>query len=120
MPSFRVAIDIHAVLPGVMPPEILPLAERILARTHRVEDRSVELTGPKDRPQPQIHLRFYVESLSDEEEDAEAEAAVRALVGELAEVADCGGWVLRRGPGGHWRTIREGIAPPPPEFPVQF
>ena len=118
MPSFRVAIDIHAVLPGVTPPEILPLAERILARTHRVEDRSVELTGPKDRPQ--IHLRFYVESLSDEEEDAEAEAAVRALVGELAEVADCGGWVLRRGPGGHWRTIREGIAPPPPEFPVQF
>ena len=85
MPSFRVAIDIHAVLPGVTPPEILPLAERILARTHRVEDRSVELTGPKDRPQPQIHLRFYV-----------------------------------RGPGGHWRTIREGIAPPPPEFPVQF
>lgn len=122
MPSYRVAVDVHAARPGVAPPAVLPAAERILAATHRVEDRSVELV----RGQPQVHLRFGVAASSDVEEDDEAERAVRRLVAELEEQAVLGAWVLRRGPGGHWRTIREGLAPgagapeDPPPFPVDF
>lgn len=102
MPSYRVALDIHGNKPGVRPEEVLPAAEEILSRTHRVEDRSVELVGM----QPQINLRFGVETSHDRAEDDEAEAAVRRLARELAAVADCGDWVLKRGPGGHWRPIR--------------
>ncbi|WP_370892957.1 hypothetical protein [Janibacter sp. GXQ6167] len=118
MPSYRVAIDIHAARPGVAPPSVLPAAEQILAQTHRVEDRSVELV----RGQPQIHLRFGVSASNDGVEDDEAEAAVRRLVEALAPYAECGRWVLRRGPGGHWREIRSGEAEPqdPPDFPVHF
>ena len=120
MPSYRVAIDVHETRPGVAPAALLPTAERLLAATHRVEDRSVELV----RMQPQIHLRFLVEPTSDVEEDDEAEGAVRRLVAELRRLAVLGAWTLRRGPGGHWRTIREGVAPQDeeetPEFPVDF
>ena len=120
MPSYRVAIDVHETRPGVAPATLLPAAERLLAATHRVEDRSVELV----RMQPQIHLRFLVEPTSDVEEDDEAEGAVRRLVAELRRSAVLGAWTLRRGPGGHWRTIREGVAPQDeeetPEFPVDF
>ena len=56
MPSYRVAIDVHDVRPGVAPESLLPRAEELLAVAHRVEDRSVELV----RGQPQIHLRFLV------------------------------------------------------------
>ncbi|WP_427383053.1 hypothetical protein [Janibacter sp. G56] len=100
------AIDIKDIRPGVAPESLLPSAERLLARTHRVEDRSVELV----RMQPQIHLRFLVPTTSDAEEDDEAEGVVRRLVADLAALATCGAWVLRRGPGGHWRQIREGFA----------
>lgn len=116
MPSYRVAIDVHETRPGVAPPSVLPAAEDILARTHRVEDRSVELV----RMQPQVHLRFLVEPSSDAEEDDEAEGVVRRLVAELGEKAVLGAWTLRRGPGGHWRVIREGFAPGAPDFPVDF
>lgn len=119
MPSYRVAIDVHATRPGVAPPTLLPAAEELLARTHRVEDRSVELV----RMQPQLHLRFLVPTSSDGEEDDEAEGVVRRLVADLGPLAVLGSWVLRRGPGGRWRTIREGVAPPDPEtpeFPVDF
>lgn len=116
MPSYRVAIDVHDTRPGVAPPSVLPTAEEILARTHRVEDRSVELV----RMQPQIHLRFLVEPSSDAEEDDEAEGVVRHLVADLGRYATLGAWVLRRGPGGHWRTIREGVAPGAPDVPVDF
>ena len=119
MPSYRVAIDVHETRPGVAPATLLPTAERLLAATHRVEDRSVELV----RMQPQVHLRFLVEPTSDVEEDDEAEGAVRRLVSELSRSAVLGAWTLRRGPGGHWRTIREGAAPQDeetPEFPVEF
>lgn len=116
MPSYRVAVDVHETRAGVAPPAVLPAAETILGRTHRVEDRSVELV----RMQPQIHLRFLVEPSSDAKEDAEAEGVVRRLVEELGLVAVVGAWTLRRGPGGHWRTIREGVAPGAPEFPVEF
>lgn len=116
MPSYRVAIDVHATRPGVAPPSVLPTAEEILARTHRVEDRSVELV----RMQPQIHLRFLVEPTSDVAEDDEAEGVVRRLVADLGAYARLGSWTLRRGPGGQWRTIREGVAPDGPEFPVEF
>lgn len=102
MPSYRVALDINGARPGVPPEDVLPAAERILARTHRVEDRSVELVGM----QPQVNLRFLVETSHDEAEDDEAEAAVRRLATELTSVAECGDWVLKRGPGGHWRPIR--------------
>ena len=33
MPSYRVAVDVHAARPGVAPPAVLPAAERILAAT---------------------------------------------------------------------------------------
>lgn len=119
MPSYRVAIDVHATRRGVAPPAVLPAAEEILARTHRVEDRSVELV----RRQPQIHLRFLVPTSSDAEEDDEAEGVVRDLVEKLGDIAVLGAWRLLRGPGGRWRTIRDGAAPtepPAPEPPVDF
>lgn len=117
MPSYRVAVDVHDVAPGVAPEALLPRAEELLTRTHRVEDRSVELV----RGQPQIHLRFLVPSSHDAQEDDEAEAGVRALVAALAPVAALGAWTLRRGPGGHWRTIRTGDARDDvEEHPVDF
>ncbi len=121
MPSYRVAVDVDATRPEVAPPSLLPSAERILARTHRVEDRSVELVGR----QPQIHLRFLVEPSHDAQEDDEAEAAVRRLVVALSDLAVLGAWVLRRGPGGRWREIRRGTAagtddPTVGEHPVDF
>ena len=46
---------------------------------------------------------------------------VRALVAALAPVAHLGTWTLRRGPGGHWRTIRSGDARDDvEEHPVDF
>ena len=117
MPSYRVAVDVHGVAPGVAPEALLPRAEELLAVGHRVEDRSVELV----RGQPQIHLRFLVAGSHDAREDDEAEDAVRALVAALAPVANLGTWTLRRGPGGHWRTIRSGDARDGvPEHPVDF
>lgn len=117
MPSYRTAVDVHGVRPGVAPEDLLPRAEELLAAGHRVEDRSVELV----RGQPQIHLRFLVEPTHDAQEDDEAEAAVRSLVAALLPVADLGRWVLRRGPGGHWRTIRGGDAREGlTEHPVDF
>lgn len=104
MPSYRVAVDVHAVAPGVPPETLLPRAEELLARTHLVEDRSVEITGG----QPQIHLRFLVTGAHDAEEDAEAVAAVREMVTALAPVARLGRWRVRRGPGRHWRIIGTG------------
>ncbi|GAA8848094.1 hypothetical protein DUHN55_25490 [Helicobacter pylori] len=117
MPSYRVAIDVHGVVPGYAPEDLLPRAEELLAVGHRVEDRSVELV----RGQPQIHLRFLVTGSHDAREDDEAEDAVRALVAALAPVAHLGTWTLRRGPGGHWRTIRSGDARDDvEEHPVDF
>ncbi|OYN88582.1 hypothetical protein [Parenemella sanctibonifatiensis] len=102
MPSYRIVIDINGSRPGVLPDQVLPAAEAMLGRTHRVEDRSVELVGR----QPQINLRFLIESSHAQAEDAQAEAVVRRLVADLDEVAECGGWVLKRGPGRRWRPIR--------------
>lgn len=117
MPSYRVAVDVLGVHPGVSPPEVLPRAEEVLGTEHLVEDRSVEIVGG----QPQIHLRFLVAAGSDRGEDAEAETAVRALVAALSRTAVLGRWTLRRGPGRHWRTIRSGHAGEDrPEFPVDF
>lgn len=117
VPSYRVAVDVLGVLPGVSPPDVLPRAEEILGAGHLVEDRSVEIV----RGQPQIHLRFLVPSGSDRGEDAEAEGAVRSLVGDLSGSAELGTWTLRRGPGRHWRTIRTGRAEEDAvEFPVDF
>lgn len=117
MPSYRVAVDVHAVAPGVAPPDLLPRAEELLATGHRVEDRSVELV----RGQPQIHLRFLVPGSHDVAEDDEAEAAVRALLRDLSPIADLGHWVLRRGAGGRWRTVRTGDAREDArEHPVDF
>ena len=117
MPSYRVAIDVHETRPGVAPATLLPTAERLLAATHRVEDRSVEVT----RGQPQIHLRFLVAASHDAQEDDDAEVAVRGLVADLVGTAHLGRWTLRRGPGGHWRTIRTGDSREGlPEHPVDF
>lgn len=106
MPSYRVAVDVLGVHPGVAPPEVLPRAEEVLARGHLVEDRSVEIT----RGQPQIHLRFLVPASTGPTEDDEAEDAVRSLVRALAPTARLGRWSLRRGPGRHWTTVRTGDA----------
>ena len=113
-----VRLSATAVVPVVVlddAKDAVATAEALLAGGHRVEDRSVELV----RGQPQIHLRFLVAGSHDAREDDEAEDAVRALVAALAPVAHLGTWTLRRGPGGHWRTIRSGDARDGvPEHPV--
>ena len=117
MPSYRVAVDVHGVSPGIPPESLLPRAEELLALGHRVEDRSVEIV----RGQPQIHLRFLVTGAHDAAEDDEAQDAVRGMVMALAPIARLGRWTLRRGPGGHWRVIRSGDSRAEvPEHPVDF
>lgn len=124
MPSFRLIIDILGVRPGTDPVEVLPQAERILATTYRVEDRSIEVDRPTSaHPQPQVHLRFLVPTSSDEQENEQAEQAVIDLAGQLQSVAICGRWQLLRGPGRNWRPLASGQSPPPPaeqEAPVSF
>lgn len=111
MPSYRVTIDIVGVRPDVRPENVLPAAERILAKTHLVEDRLLDIAeAASPRPQPQLHLRFLVPATERHSEDAEAEAVVRVLVEELDEVARCGRWELRRGPGRLWRLMAVGGA----------
>ncbi|NYF99618.1 hypothetical protein [Janibacter cremeus] len=102
MPSYRVALDVHGVPAGVEPPTVLPRAEELMARTHVVEDRSVEIV----RGQPQLHLRFLVAASRDVREDDVAEEAVRLMARDLGAIAHLGRWTLRRGPGRHWRTVR--------------
>ncbi len=117
MPSYRVAVDVHGVSPGVPPQSLLPRAEELLALGHRVEDRSVEIV----RGQPQIHLRFLVTGGHDAAEDDEAQDAVRGMVMALAPIARLGRWTLRRGPGGQWKVIRSGHSRADlPEHPVDF
>lgn len=117
MPSYRVAFDVHGVLPGVAPESLLPRAEELLAVGHLVEDRSVEIV----RGQPQIHLRFLVASADTAEQDEEAVDAVRGMVTALAPIARLGRWTVRRGPGRHWRTIRTGDSRVENrEYPVDF
>lgn len=109
MPSYRVTIDILDVRPGVPPEDVLPAAESILAKTHQVEDRLLDVAhATSAHPQPQLHLRFLVPATEDDSEDAEAEAVVRVLVDELDAVARCGRWGLRRGPGRRWRLMATG------------
>jgi hypothetical protein len=108
MPSYRVTVDIREVLPGVAPEDVLPTAERVLAGTHRVEDRRLDVVSTSAGLQPRLQLRFLVPATGAAAEDAEAEAAARALVDDLGEVARCGRWELRRGPGRHWRLRASG------------
>lgn len=107
MPSYRVSVDILATRPGVAHESVLPAAEATVSRTHRVEDRSIEVIGG----QPQIHLRFGVAASNHRFEDEDAEAVVQAVVAELDRVAHCGRWTLRRGRGGRWFPVRAGWAP---------
>lgn len=104
MPSYRVALDVLGVPAGVEPPVVLPRAEELLARTHLVEDRSVEVVQGR----PQLHLRFLVPA--GVRDDDVAEEAVRAMARDLGAIAHLGRWTLRRGPGRHWRTVRSGRA----------
>lgn len=109
MPSYRVTVDIVDVRPGVPPQDVLPAAEDILAKTHVVEDRLLDVADPASaRPRPQVHLRFAVASSEQAAEDAEAQAVVRLLVDELDAFARCGGWLLRRGPGRRWTPVASG------------
>ena len=108
MPSYRVTVDIVDVLPGVPPERVLPTAERIIASTHRVEDRRLDVVSTTAGPQPRLQLRFLVPATAAEVEEAEAVAVTRALVGDLAQIARCGRWELRRGPGRHWRLTASG------------
>lgn len=111
MPSYRVTVDINGVRPGVAPEQVLPAAESILAKTHRVEDRLLDVAHASSaRPQPQLHLRFAVPTSGPADEDAEAQAVVRLLVVELDELAVCGRWELRRGPGRRWTPVASGTA----------
>lgn len=111
MPSYRVTIDVVDVRPGVRPQEVLPAAESILGKTHRVEDRLLDVAhAASARPQPQLHLRFAVSATGPDLEDAEATAAVRVLVDELDATARCGHWDLRRGPGRIWTHVASGSA----------
>lgn len=109
MPSFRVTIDIVDARPGVRPESVLPTAEGILAKTHQVEARQLDVAhATSSRPQPQLHLRFAVAPTERHLEDAEAKAVVGVLVDELDEVARCGRWELRRGPGRAWHLVAVG------------
>lgn len=111
MPSYRVTVEVLGVRPGVRPDDVLPTAERILARTHRVEDRRLAVARASSRdPQPELHLRFAVPASGAAVEDAEAESVVRLLVRELGAVARCGQWQLRRGPGRRWPSVAAGDA----------
>lgn len=109
MPSYRVTIDVVDVRPGVRPQDVLPSAERILAKTHQVEDRQLDVAhAMSDHPQPQVHLRFLVAATEDDLENAEAVAVVRVLMDELDDIALLGRWELRRGPGRRWRLTASG------------
>lgn len=109
MPSYRVTVDVEDVRTGVPPESVLPTAEGILAKTHQVEDRLLDLADAlSPQPRPQLHLRFAVASSEQAAEDAEAESVVRVLVDELDAVARCGRWQLRRGPGRRWRLVASG------------
>lgn len=108
MPSYRVTVDIIDVRPGVPPEEVLPAAERVVASTHRVEDRRLDVVSTAAGPQPRLQLRFLVPATGSDVEDSEAESVARALVGDLEEIARCGRWELRRGPGRHWRLRASG------------
>ena len=112
MPSYRVTVDVLDVRPGVAPQDVLPAAEAVLAKTHVVEDRLLDVAHQSSaRPQPQLHLRFAVTASERASEDAEAAAVVRLLVDELEVFARCGGWSLRRGPGSRWTLVATGTAP---------
>lgn len=108
MPSYRVTVEILDVRAGVRPEDVLPTAERIIASTHRVEDRGLDVVSTSAGPQPRLRLRFLVPATGTQVEDSEAVAAARALVGDLDEIAHCGKWELRRGPGRHWRLTASG------------
>lgn len=108
MPSYRVAVDVEGIAPGVDPPVVLPTAAEIVGATHLVEDRSVEVV----RGRAQVHLRFLVPAGNDADEDDEAEWVVRGLLAGMADTAQLGRWTLRRGPGGRWRTVRTGCHRP--------
>lgn len=109
MPSYRVTVDVIEVRTGVRPQTVLPTAEGILAKTHQVEDRLLDVAdAASDHPRPQLHLRFVVPVSEQHVEDAEAESVVRVLVRELDAVARCGHWQLRRGPGRRWRHVAAG------------
>ena len=109
MPSYRITVDIVGVLAGVAPEDVLPTAERIIARTHQVEDRALDIAHPaSERPQPRVQLRFLVPATAADVEDSEAVAVVRAMLDDLGEIARCGRWQLRRGPGRQWRLVASG------------
>ncbi|GAA4124314.1 hypothetical protein GCM10022415_30210 [Knoellia locipacati] len=111
MPSYRVTVDVVGVRDGVPPADVLPAAEAILAKTHVVEDRLLDVADvASPRPQPQLHLRFVVPSSERVTEDAEAQAVVRLLVDELDAFARCGRWQVRRGPGRRWTFVASGSA----------
>lgn len=111
MPSYRVTVDVLDVRSGAVPQDVLPTAEAILARTHQVEDRLLDVADATSaHPRPQLHLRFLVPATEPQSEDAEAQAVARLLVSELDEVARCGPWQLRRGPGRRWRLVATGAA----------
>jgi hypothetical protein len=111
MPSYRLTVDVLDVRPGVAPHEVLPAAERILAKTHLVEDRMLDVAdASSSHPRPQVHLRFLVPPTERLAEDTEATAVARLLVAELAGVARCGTWQVRRGPGRRWTLVATGPA----------
>ncbi|MFW5471713.1 hypothetical protein ACOCJ5_00220 [Knoellia sp. CPCC 206450] len=100
MPSYRVTVDVLDVRAGVAPQAVLPAAEAVLAKTHVVEDRLLDVAGVgTGHPQPRLHLRFVVDASERAAEDAEAGAVARLLVDELDELVRCGMWRLHRGPG---------------------
>ncbi len=112
MPSYRVTVDVLDLRAGVAPQEVLPAAESILAKTHVVEDLSLDVADAGSPVlRPQLNLRFIVPTAARQAEDAEAEAVVRLLVGELDAVAVCGTWRLRRGPGRRWVLGAAGAPP---------
>lgn len=117
VPSYRVAVDVGGVAPGVEPSTVLPRAAEVIGASHLVEDRSVEVV----RGRAQVHLRFLVPSGDVADENEEAEAVVHALVEGMAGTAHLGRWRLWRGPGRHWRTVRTGRADEDaPDHPVDF
>jgi hypothetical protein len=106
MASFRASAAIVAALRGVDPPEVLDAARAAVSTRWTVEDAFVDVeplargAGP-----PRVTVRFVVPTGNDEEEDAEAWLAAKALATGLGQVAVWSDLRVFRRHGGRWARL---------------
>jgi len=95
MPSYRVALSVGTLRPGVPPDQLLPRAADSAAELTTVEARDVMVL----RGEPQLVVRY---TSPDDDVAVAIGAVVEATVGDLADVRS--GRVLRRD-GGAWTLV---------------